>query len=644
MDEFTKNKEIIENVLDTMDNAEALLIVPPFAGLEWPSIGVHLLQSVVVEQKITARVLYANLLFANLIGEFTYRQLSCNYNTTPELIGERLFARAAYGTSPLGLADCEEKQNRFSLTATDYRLGISLDELLRYEEIAYKWICLLSDAIASLNIKVVGSSTSFEQTCSSIALLKSIKNSKNSKENKPITILGGANCEGEMAKGLLSSGVDIDYIFSGESESTFMRFMTDYKRNVLPNEKIISGEPCEDMDTLPCPDYAEYFQQWNTAMQASSMRVDDLSLYYETSRGCWWGAKHHCTFCGLNGKGMKFREKTPAKAYKDIKLLTETAPTNRLRFSDNIMPLKYFDTLLPDIEESMPKLDMFYEEKSNLSLKQLQILKSAGVNFIQAGVESLSSNVLKLMDKGVSGSQNIQLIRYAMMSGVSLSWNYLHSFPDEKPEDYERLLDLIPFMHHLTPPEAMGKLRIDRFGLYHSKPDKYGVKDIKPFDAYYDIFPEPTNVDNVAYYFNGDYKAAMCDDATLKREFEAVIRNWQKVRDIDRDKRPKLFIKKIAHDKFILVDTRGVEGNASVSTIDRRQAIISLLGAKSARYLSGSKGAIKWVLEKKLCVWIDGKLTPLATCSISLINEFLEDIRLTQSKQSEIRYAELTGT
>ena len=31
----------------------------------------------------------------------------------------------------------------------------------------------------------------------------------------------------------------------------------------------------------------------------------------ETSRGCWWGMKHHCIFCGLNGKQMAFQDKSP---------------------------------------------------------------------------------------------------------------------------------------------------------------------------------------------------------------------------------------------------------------------------------------------------------------------------------------------
>ena len=49
--------------------ADALLIVPPFADLYHASLGVHLLQAVAEKAGLQVRVLYANLLFAAVIGE-----------------------------------------------------------------------------------------------------------------------------------------------------------------------------------------------------------------------------------------------------------------------------------------------------------------------------------------------------------------------------------------------------------------------------------------------------------------------------------------------------------------------------------------------------------------------------------------------
>ena len=74
---------------------------------------------------------------------------------------------------------------------------------------------------------------------------------------------------------------------------------------------ISTGEPerIREMDTLPFPDYSDYFHD----LERSSSAINIFpTLLFETSRGCWWGAKSHCTFCGLNGGSMTFRSKTRA--------------------------------------------------------------------------------------------------------------------------------------------------------------------------------------------------------------------------------------------------------------------------------------------------------------------------------------------
>lgn len=54
------------------DPVRTLLIVPPFASIHWPAHGIHVLQSVAREQGLQADVLYANLMFAALLGEEEY--------------------------------------------------------------------------------------------------------------------------------------------------------------------------------------------------------------------------------------------------------------------------------------------------------------------------------------------------------------------------------------------------------------------------------------------------------------------------------------------------------------------------------------------------------------------------------------------
>ena len=83
--------------------ADALIIVPPFAGLDRPSLGAHVLQACAKARGVTVSVLYANLLLGGEVGEPTY-QAVC-YGPSGALLGERFFAAAAFGTPPFGYDD-----------------------------------------------------------------------------------------------------------------------------------------------------------------------------------------------------------------------------------------------------------------------------------------------------------------------------------------------------------------------------------------------------------------------------------------------------------------------------------------------------------------------------------------------------------
>ncbi len=49
--------------------ADVLLIVPPFAHLTWPSIGVHVLQGIAREEGLEVQVMYGNMQYAAMIGQ-----------------------------------------------------------------------------------------------------------------------------------------------------------------------------------------------------------------------------------------------------------------------------------------------------------------------------------------------------------------------------------------------------------------------------------------------------------------------------------------------------------------------------------------------------------------------------------------------
>ncbi len=211
-------------------------------------------------------------------------------------------------------------------------------------------------------------------------------------------------------------------------------------------------------------------------------------------------------FAGLNGDTMAFRSKKPDRVFEEIDYLLTRYEADNIGCVDNILDLRYIDTLFARLAASSHDLKLFYEVKANLRLDQLVKLRAGGVNQIQPGIESFSDAVLTLMSKGCTGFQNIQLMRWCREVGIEVSWNILGGFPGEDPAEYERMAMLIPKLTHLDPPCSCGMVRLDRFSPFHGEPERFGFTNLRPAQAYFYVFPlGRRDLSKLAYFFDFDY-------------------------------------------------------------------------------------------------------------------------------------------
>ena len=171
----------------------------------------------------------------------------------------------------------------------------------------------------------------------------------------------------------------------------------------------------------------------------------------------------HCTFCGLNGQTMTFRSKSSRRAMEELTCLSERHPGSRVELTDNILDIGYFKDFLPALAARPEGPRLFYEVKANLKKEQLKMLRAARVMRIQPGIESLSDPVLKLMRKGVTALQNIQLLKWCKELGVQPGWNLIWGFPGEPPDEYVRMARLVPLLTHLRPPYGSGMIRLSGY-------------------------------------------------------------------------------------------------------------------------------------------------------------------------------------
>ena len=484
---------------------DVALVCMPFADVQRPSLGLGLLHAALSRANIRSEVLYPNFRFAETIGLVAYQALQAS--PTDHLLGEWCFSAELF---PLDQSKDDEFLSLFlDIRAVGFPAGLdarrSLMHWIRQQTSAY--LDTVAHHIAARTPSIVGCSSVFQQHCASLALLKRIRTLSPS----TVLIMGGANCEGEMGLETLRSFPWVDCVVSGEADSaivdlcrTLLRDGRSVSDAALPSNVVVQSDPrirktaeavsdvpasqlvC-GLDRLPTPDYTHYFRTLKASSLSELIRPE---LMAESSRGCWWGEKNHCTFCGLNGAGMKYRSKSAARVIAELDELSSLYGVRNFQFVDNIVDMSYFRTLLPELAQRRAPYELFFEIKSNLNREQVRLLADAGVRWVQPGIESLNDNFLRLLSKGASVLTNLQLLKWCREYGIDVAWNILAGVPGESDTWYTEMAGLLPALFHLQPPLAVTRIRFDRFSPYQVHPEKFDLS-LTPSRAYRYVYCLP---------------------------------------------------------------------------------------------------------------------------------------------------------
>ncbi|HEX5294749.1 MAG TPA: RiPP maturation radical SAM C-methyltransferase [Streptosporangiaceae bacterium] len=505
------------------------LVNMPWARAEVPSIQCGLLKAGLERHGYRADVHYLNLELSALLGPQPYRAVMSLRADRSHLLGEWLFSTAAFGRQDDG------SEYFAAVLGEDSGLEFSPVELLRLrDEVLPGWLDRVAAEDRWQQYGIVGFTSTFEQNVASLALARRLKD----RYPAQVNVFGGANFDGEMGVEYVRAIDWIDYAVIGEGDRALpelvRRLAGGQDAAAVPGvchrgagPAVTGKQPAPqvaDLDSLPAPDYDEYFAALARLGREAVLGPARPHLLYESSRGCWWGEKHHCTFCGLNGSGMKYRAKSAEAVIRDIRDLTARHHVLTIDAVDNILDMSYFRSVLPALQAQAWDLRMFYEVKANLTADQLRLLRGAGVATIQPGIESLSTHVLGLMRKGSTMLINLRLLKWAQAYGIETVWNILTGFPGETDADYERQIDLIPSLHHLNPPGGCGAIWLERFSPYFFD-SAFPISDVTPSAAYRHVYPPPVRADQIAYYF--DYVAGDTASPAVRARLGEAVRDWQ---------------------------------------------------------------------------------------------------------------------
>jgi magnesium-protoporphyrin IX monomethyl ester (oxidative) cyclase len=540
----------------------------PYASVERPSIALGLLKARLQQQQIQTVTCYPNVTFAEEIGLDKYTALS--NVLIMHFLGEWTFSQAAF-------PEFQPNDVEYFRLVQLLNPELKLDVFLEVREKVKAFVDRIARSILDLKPRLVGCSSTFQQHCASLALLRRIREL----DPEIVTFMGGANCEAEMGLTTHREFPWVDFVLSGEGDDLLPKFcqkILDHGRDVNP-AKLPYGviapshrqattmsiqaprASAVNLDLIPTPDYDDYFQTLYTSKIAPYIKP---GLVIETARGCWWGQKNHCTFCGLNGSGISFRSKSPSRVIEEVRELTQKYNTRKLEVVDNILDMDYMNTVLPLLAEERAQQEpyrIFYETKSNLNREHVEQLASAGVRWIQPGIESMHDGVLKLMNKGTTAWVNTQLLKWAREFGTRVAWNFLCDFPGELDEWYAEMASWLPLIFHLQPPSGVSGIRFDRFSPYHERASDWGL-ELLPNQMYSFIYPLPVEkVSNLAYFFEDPKETARRKpDKNGQRKdrpgldaLKECVGQWNK---LQRAKNPPMLSMKDDGDRFIITDTR----------------------------------------------------------------------------------------
>lgn len=513
------------------------LIDMPFASIQIPSIALTQIKNILESSlpgKVAVEVLYPKNDFALYFGPDLYQYIATSLQSLNMGLGDWLFRDIAFP----GLSDnTSEYLSRYLFNHGEHSREI--EDLITQKRPRFK--AFFNKLIGKYRLDkadLIGFTSMFMQNTAVFAMARLIKQHN----PRSLIVMGGANCEHPMGNIIARHIRDIDFVFSGPALIGFPQFVKNWLDGNEGDCRKLRGVLCSNsqggatpesalgeelsIDTIIDLDYSSFLSDFTASFRQTALTC---TLPFETSRGCWWGQRAHCTFCGLNSASMGYRSMRPDLAIQQMTSLFRYAGAVRdLQAVDNILPKSYLREVLPYLN-TPDTMEIFYEVKADLNEEEIAILSKARVTRIQPGIEALATSTLKLMKKGTTSFQNIGLLMLCVRYGVEPYWNLLIGFPGETDDVYRRYVDIIPLLVHLPPPTGAYPVRFDRFSPYFYRAAEYNLK-LAPLEYYSLIYPfNSQDMKDFAYYFGDDNLEAPYFNVMAKwiDKIRARIEEWR---------------------------------------------------------------------------------------------------------------------
>lgn len=502
-----------------------VLVSMPWTTVFQPSLGLAVLAAHLRADNLPCKVYHANLELLKYVSLETYDAVAqcwgVNDFVFTALLDNSLDGKQIAHLRAAAVGSAHRKWFKgYSEASEIFELFLALRN-----RVIPRYLADCAEHILSLKPTMVGFTCLFDQTMASVALAKLLK------ERAPelMIALGGYAVQHANGMEVLRAFPFIDCVAQGDGEPVIVRLARASSaadsiediEGVVTRALALSASPSHPKEPPQArladaytPDYDDWFDDLRRLEADHKVRIVTQGLPIESSRGCWWGQKHHCTFCGIDENSLRYRLKSADQVVSEIRELRRRYGDDiSFRFADYILPHQFHTQLLPVLADFNPPLELECEIKANQTRDGIRRFAAAGFKALQPGIESFSSVVLNRMDKGVSSIKNVQLLKWGYLERITIHYNILWGFPGETVEEYQALVAALPKLYHLIPPVSRSGVVVTRFAPLQVDPARFRISRRPVHHSLYDVmfsdkFLDETgfSLDDYCYYFERPYE------------------------------------------------------------------------------------------------------------------------------------------
>jgi Fe-S oxidoreductase len=227
-----------------------------------------------------------------------------------------------------------------------------------------------------------------------------------------------------------------DAVVIGEAENVWKDVLEDTKNNIL--KSFYHSNKLANLNLSPIPRF-------------DLLKADNYKyIWLQTSRGC----PHDCEYCTASkifGKG--FRRKNNDQIFKELELIKSKFGNKQIFFADdNFLAQK--EKIRPLIEK-LTDLHLRWNAQCDISIGQddkfLELLKKSGCALLFIGLESISEDNLKYIDKNNWKYQQLKnyskYIQNIQSHGIGVMGAFMVGLDSDDLSVFDRLSDFIINSH-----------------------------------------------------------------------------------------------------------------------------------------------------------------------------------------------------